>query len=413
MQKIVTTICLILFTTAINFAQQHPTCDGGRYLSEVFDDFTKTSNVKFGENTTIGGNFQELFMDIYEPAGDVAETRPVIVLAHGGSFVAGSRENMNFLCEDFARRGFVAATIDYRLLDAFVFDSLKITEVVIGAMSDMKAAVRFFREDADTDNIYKVDADLIFAGGISAGGIMASHIGYVDAEDDIQAPILDIITDLGGFPGNSSTNTQYSSEVQGVVNYSGALKEAKWVDDNDPPLFSVHDDGDNIVPYGNGFSAAFPFGNYLEGSASMKNFADAAGLTNELITIENSDGHVSFFAENAAEYQDDVIDASALFLHNIICGDISNTEILGANFKLNLYPNPTSAGVTVEMTNLPSAFNLSIVNVNGQIIYQEVGLSNTKISLGEDLFEPGIYLVKLAFLDAKNTPVWKKIVVQK
>lgn len=413
MQKLLTLIFLILFTTSVSFAQQHPTCNGERYLSEVFDDFTKTSNVKFGENTTIGGNFQELFMDIYEPMGDVADTRPVVVFAHGGSFVFGSREDMNFLCEDFARRGFVAATIDYRLLDAFVFDSLKITEVVIGAMSDMKAAVRFFREDADMDNIYRIDADLIFAGGISAGGIMASHLGYVDSEDDIQAPILDIINDLGGFSGNSSSNTQYSSEVQGVINYSGALKEAKWVDDNDPPLFSVHDDGDNVVPYGNGFSSAFPFGNYLEGSASMKNFADAAGLTNELITIENSDGHVSFFGANAAEFQDDVIEASALFLHNIICEDFSNTESLGANFKLNLYPNPTSAGVTIEMTDLPSVFNLSIVNVNGQIVYQQTNMLDAKFSLAEDLFESGMYLVKLEFLEAKNLPVWKKLVVQK
>ncbi|MFT4758549.1 MAG: para-nitrobenzyl esterase [Paraglaciecola sp.] len=413
MQKIFTTVFLIFFTSFISFAQQHPTCNGERYLNETFDNFTKTSNIKFGENTTIGGNFQELFMDIYEPTGDDAETRPVIVLAHGGSFVAGSRENMDFLCEEFARRGFVTATIDYRLLDAFVFDSLKITEVVIAAMSDMKAAVRFFREDAATDNAYKIDVDLIFAGGISAGGIMASHIGYVDAEDDIQAPILNIINDLGGFPGNSSTNTQYSSAVQGVLNYSGALKEAKWVDDNDPPLFSVHDDNDGVVPYGNGFSSAFPFGNYLEGSATIKNFADAAGLNNELITIENSDGHVSFFGNNAAEYQDQVIQSSSVFLHDIFCDAISNTDDFDANFKLNVFPNPTSAGVTVEIFNLPSAFDLSIVNLNGQMIYQQKNINNAKFSLGEELFEPGIYLVKMEFSEARNTPIWKKLVVQK
>ena len=413
MQKLLTTLLFISLTTVISFAQDHPTCDGARYLTEVFDDFTVTSNVKFGENTTLGGNFQELFMDIYEPTGDAAAARPVIVLAHGGSFIAGSRENMNFLCEDFARRGCVAATIDYRLLDNFVFDSLKVIEVVVSAMSDMKAAVRYFREDAATDNVYKIDADLIFAGGISAGGIMASHIGYVDSEDDIQTPILNIINDLGGFTGNSSTNTQYSSEVQAVINYSGALKEAKWIDENDPPLFSVHDDNDGVVPYGNGNSPAFPFGSYLEGSASMKNFADAADLTNELITIENSDGHVSFFAENAAEYQDDVIEASAVFLHNIICGDVSNTEDLGANFKLNLYPNPTSEGVTVDILNLPSAYDLSIVNVNGQIIYRQNNQLDTQMILEADLFEPGIYLVKIDFSNAKYAPAWRKLVVQK
>lgn len=413
MQKIFTSLFFTFFIFNMTFAQQHPTCDGERYLNQVFEEVTKTSNVKFGENTTIGGNFQELFMDIYEPTGDDAEARPLIVFAHGGSFVAGSREDMEFLCEDFARRGFVTATIDYRLIDAFFFDSLKVIEVVVGAMSDMKAGVRYFREDAATNNTFKVDPNLIFAGGISAGGIMASHIAYVDEEDDIQTPILNIINDLGGFSGNSSDNTQYSSEVHGTINYSGALKEAKWVDENDPPLFSVHDDGDGIVPYGNGFSQAFPFGNYLEGSASMKAFADAAGLNNELITVPNSDGHVSFFAENAEEYQEDVIQASAVFLHDIYCDMVSNVADNEVERPtLSLYPNPASDVVNLKISAKKSAYNLSVINLNGQIIHQQNNLFDNNLQLNSSVFGSGIYVVKVEFLETGAAPILKKLVVQ-
>lgn len=413
MQKTLTILLLTFFTLNISFAQQHPTCDGERYLTQVFDDFTKISNVKFGENTTIGGSFQELFMDIYEPTDDDAITRPLIVFAHGGSFVGGNRQDMDFLCEDFAKRGFVTATIDYRLLDAFVFDSIKIIEVVVNAMSDMKAGVRFFREDADTDNVYRIDTDLIFAGGISAGGIMASHIAYVDSEDDIQTPILDLIDNSGGFSGNSNDNTQYSSEVAGVLNYSGALKEAKWVDENDPPLFSVHDDGDNVVPYGNGLSVAFPFGNYLEGSATMHAFADAAGLNSELITIPNSSGHVSFFAGNAAEYQEDVIQASAVFLHDIYCdmiSDVANNELEMPS--LSLYPNPTSAAINLEISAIRGAYNLSISNLNGQTVYQQKNVFENNLQLDAGIFNSGIYVVKVEFLAAGISPILKKLVVQ-
>ena len=62
------------------------------------------------------------------------------------------------MCEYFARRGYVAASIDYRLYDGVLFptpDSLVMADEMLKAVSDMKAAVRFFREDADQSNIYK------------------------------------------------------------------------------------------------------------------------------------------------------------------------------------------------------------------------------------------------------------------
>jgi len=408
-QYFFTFLSLFLISNGI-FAQQHPTCDGERYINAVFDDFATTTNLKYGENTTIGGNFKELFLDVYEPENDDAETRPLIIFAHGGSFVSGERANMNFLCEDFARRGFVTATIDYRLLDAFVFDSLKIIEEVVMAMSDMKAAVRYFREDAATDNLFKIDTNLIFAGGISAGGLMANHIGFVDSEDDIQPEILNIINNLGGFQGNSSTNTQYSSAVNGILNYSGSLKEAKWVDENDPPIFSVHDDGDNVVPYGNGNSIAFPFGNYMEGSATIKQFADAAGVTNELITIENSNAHVSFFSSNAADYQDMVIQSSAEFLETIVCGMFSNSaEISVIPPSLNLFPNPASSEVTLKLANFEQPIQIAIFNVNGQLVFEKEAISNS-LNLNIKEFERGIYFVNIS--SEQQPIIWKKLVIE-
>lgn len=416
MQKICTTLFLTCFSIMMSHAQFHPTCDGERYLSQVFDGVIKTSEVKYGENSTvIGGNFQELFMDIYEPEGDDAEARPLIVFAHGGSFIGGNKSNMEFLCEDFAKRGFVTATIDYRLIDGFFFDSIRIVEVVVAAMSDMKASVRYFREDADTDNTYKIDPNLIFAGGISAGGLMASHLAYVDGEDDdIQAAIMDVITNNGGFEGNSSTNTQYSSNVMGVLNYSGSLKESKWVDANDPPLFSAHDDGDQIVTYGNGFSTAFPFGNYMEGSASMKAFADAAGVVNQLITIPNSDGHVSYFGENAGEYQDSVIQSSAVFLHDIFCDPVASADDIVLDLpRLAVFPNPTSAGVTLEISNTAANYNVSIISVTGQTVYEQRNILSKNVSVDAAILETGLYIVNVEFSDNRLPAIRQKLVVQR
>ena len=69
-------------------------------------------------------------MDIYQPSegGAAQGSRPLLVLAFGGAFHRGSKENDSFevdgrrntaiaeYCEVFARRGFVCASVDYRLV---------------------------------------------------------------------------------------------------------------------------------------------------------------------------------------------------------------------------------------------------------------------------------------------------------
>ena len=56
-------------------------------------------------------------MDVYTPVGDVCQNRPLLVFAHGGAFVGGSKNNSlaESICESFAKRGYVAASINYRL----------------------------------------------------------------------------------------------------------------------------------------------------------------------------------------------------------------------------------------------------------------------------------------------------------
>ena len=63
------------------------------------------------------GNSQDLAMDIYYPslAIDQLEKRPFVLLIHGGAFQIGSKELIRNQCEEFAQRGYVAATMQYRL----------------------------------------------------------------------------------------------------------------------------------------------------------------------------------------------------------------------------------------------------------------------------------------------------------
>lgn len=66
-------------------------------------------------------------------------------------------------CEYFVKRGFVVASIQYRLLAAFPTQSA-FTAAAFKAVSDMKGAYRFFKSDAANANSYKVDTTKIFVG---------------------------------------------------------------------------------------------------------------------------------------------------------------------------------------------------------------------------------------------------------
>ena len=342
-------ILLFIFTASYTSAQ-HSTCDDSRYAEDVFTDFTLTEAVKYGENTTINGNFQELFLDVYEPTGDTAEKRPTIVLAFGGSFIVGDRQQLSDLCAAYTRKGYVAVSIDYRLFDGSLlpFPSQEtMQEVVVKAISDMRAAVRFLKEDAATINQFRIDPDFILVGGVSAGAITAAHTALMQEGDAIPEDLRALIDENGGIEGNSSDNLEFTSEVIGLVSFSGALNNASLIDANDPPIFSVHDDGDSVVPYGAGFATiqGFPIAP-LEGSSELHRYADSLGVFNELVTIENSVGHVSYF-ENQ-ESTTDIINQSSVFMQEVICADvlISTDDIYLA--ETTIYPNPAIDRITIE-----------------------------------------------------------------
>lgn len=294
------------FLACSNAWAQQTGCNANRFFNKVFDNVTVTTNIQYGQNTTLGGNTMDLLMDIYEPTGDQLEKRPVIVFAHGGGFISGTKEEVAYICEDFAQRGFVTASISYRLLDVPLTDPSIMTNEVVMAIGDMKAAIRYFREDAATENTYMVDPDFIFAGGISAGAIISSNLGYLDSLDSIDGALLGIINGHGGLEGNSSTNTQYSSAVQGVLNYAGSIASNAFIDADDPPLYSFHNEFDDVVFCGVG-STGF-------GSCSMHAAADAVGIKNKFFFYSESAGHV-LWPYTYVSFE------SAQFLGEILCDE--------------------------------------------------------------------------------------------
>jgi para-nitrobenzyl esterase len=298
-------------------------CESDRYVKPIFTE-VEVSTVKYGSNMNTAGLQQDLMMDIYQPKGDVLEKRPVLVLAFGGSFIAGDRKQLSDLATEMSKLGYVSVCIDYRLLsfNQFPFDSIKALDIAIKASSDMKAAIRHLRKDAATENKYKIDPDFILVGGVSAGAITAIQTAYFDASDNTESHVQTAIALNGGIEGNSgdSDNLKYSSKVQGVINMSGAIYRLPFIDSGEPPIISIHGDADDVVPYGYGVVKVFGFSIIpLFGSSEIEKRSKEVGLKSYFETIIGG-GHEDIYTEMSfADEFESFREAAFQFNKEILC----------------------------------------------------------------------------------------------
>jgi para-nitrobenzyl esterase len=376
-------------------AQTTAGCDGSRYVYLTFNNVTKTT-VQFGENITLDTVKQQLKMDIYTPEGDNLAKRPVIILAFGGSFIRGMRSDLQPICEAYAKQGFVAASIDYRLypLKLGVPDSINATDAFVKPIGDMKAAIRFLRKDAATANIFKIDPNFIIAGGISAGAITAVHAAILDKNDVLPSLFAKVLTKNGGLEGNSgdADNLKYSSAVQGIINLSGASFKKEWFDKNSPPIASMHGEADNVVPFKQGLAnGVAPF----DGSFLLHERANAFGVPNVLVSVP----------EGLHTYQDDFSKKLVLFVHNIVCPNVRvSAKELKEDLDFKIYPNPSHDAMTVEIRN-PA--EIRVTNIGGQLVQHII--ANQTIVLEKEGIGAGIFFVQIV---QKNGVAVKKVVFE-
>jgi acetyl esterase/lipase len=238
---------------------------------------------------------QHLQLNLARPA-EVSGNSPAVVCIHGGGFRAGKRERWDDTCKKLAQRGYVAATVSYRLAPAYQFPA---------AIHDVKAAVRWLRAHADRCGI---DSDRIGVLGDSAGGHLAQFLGVTGG--------------VARFEGDGG-NAEQSSRVQCVVNYygpsdftksygksvdaaevlplwlGGDLEHARqqhilssplnWVTPLAAPTLLIHGTEDKYVAY--------------EQAVWMRDRLQAAGVKVDLLTLEGAghgfQGHDAQVAEAA------------------------------------------------------------------------------------------------------------------
>jgi Secretion system C-terminal sorting domain/Carboxylesterase family/alpha/beta hydrolase fold len=263
-------------------------------------EYDSTLNVTYGTAVNFNGGVETLKMDIYTPRCDDAthtSTRPLMVWIHGGAFLAGYKEDpsITYLCKEFAKRGYVTASISYRLGfvsdDAawtcnypnyscvFAADTAEWIRASYRAMQDGKGAVRYL---VNRHQLYRIDTDNIFVAGESAGAILALSVALMDtsaerppqtfALGDVPKPNANTMAcqhnmgqgfpnamvsrpDLGGIDGTiEPTTIPYT--IKGVGNNYGAmvsnLLKLSPANRPKPAIYSFHQPCDLVVPIDSG-----------------------------------------------------------------------------------------------------------------------------------------------------------------
>lgn len=237
-------------------------CSSERYLSNIFQS-SVSQDVVYGvspaltavyvaENVTVS---QSMTMDVFFPVGDQLPKRPAVILAYGGGYLFGTKEDEDVwaTCDSLAKKGYVTASINYRM-NLNAVDPASAVRAIYRAAQDFSSAIRYVKEYSDT---YGIDTNYLFVGGVSAGGFSAMHAVFLDDSErpteTFQSGLFGVNPDLGCI--NCAGNSYYhTTDVRGIINLWGALMDTSYIQQDEiVPMTLFHGSNDLIVPYDYGF----------------------------------------------------------------------------------------------------------------------------------------------------------------
>jgi acetyl esterase/lipase len=160
-------------------------------VSKMHFDFVKQKNdivyCSYGK--------RKMKMDVFFDV-NAKKKQTAVIIIHGGGWRSGNRQQHHSMAQKLASLGYVCFTPEYRLSTEALFPA---------AIYDLKAAIRWIRENADR---YNVNPNQIVALGFSAGGELAAFMGTTG-----NMPLFEGVV----------TNSDSLSQVNAVVDIDGTL----------------------------------------------------------------------------------------------------------------------------------------------------------------------------------------------
>lgn len=384
---------------------QYCTSDA-RYTEVAFFDateITNAANVQYGIALDYLGNPDTLLMDLYYPnlAIDPSPKRPFVLLFHGGGFVSGDKQSGDIrdLCIHMARRGFVCASANYRLGNAFPeYNQYKAR---YRAIQDGHAAMRFAVNNA---NAVRIDTNWLFVGGQSAGSLLALGMVYADPSELDSLSLLYNATAVSAELGNlytSGNNLTTTYTLQGVFNNWGGITASEVDPSEMLPTVAFHGALDTTVR----IDADNAFAHYtLLGSRALHNELIAKQICSEL-TVDTLGEH-GIYRNAASEFR---AGRASCFFKSVFCStcaSLSTTDSIPPTCSIptsvadklataiRVYPNPSEGAF--QIAGVDGYMDVRIYNSLGQLVYQDER-SQGRVQAA---FLPGIYVLHVKALES-------------
>ena len=271
------------------------------FWSSIPDDTVDIANVvKTGLFNSLKRKDLNLDMDIYLPKDDTLTQRPLMMFVHGGAFFIGDKATVPYQkwCNHFASLGYVCVSINYRM--GFRPNSKAIERTAYQATQDAHAAMRYLLSKKD---IYRINPDLLFVGGASAGSITAINLAYMRNKDRPQSTYSSLFMEDLGDLETSGNNIYNEFKIKAIANMWGSVYDLNILRNANVPIVSFHGDVDEILPYGKGypFKAIGEFQKVffeeMYGSSLIHQKAKGLGIRSELHTFHGQ-GHTLHLDEN-------------------------------------------------------------------------------------------------------------------
>jgi acetyl esterase/lipase len=251
-------------------------------------------------------------LDVYRP--QKAQTpAPVVMMIHGGGWVAGAKEQTVLGAVPYLQMGFAVVNVEYRLGKV---------SLAPAAVEDCLCALHWIGRNAKK---YNFDLSKIIVTGGSAGGHLAlttsmipfsagfeNECAYEDDEKwngpwtDARPKVAAVInwfgiTDVADMLQGANTRAYALSWMGSLLNREELAKRLSpltYVRPGLPPILTIHGDADTIVPYAH--------------AVRLHEALTKAGVRNQLLTIPGG-GHGDFTAEQELK----AFEAIHTFLANV------------------------------------------------------------------------------------------------
>jgi len=315
--KLIFTLSLVL---TLNYVSAQISTTDNRYTNSKYFSSTQIDslkNVTYGTAINYLGKDQELKMDIYFPNNDIDSLakRPFILLIHGGGFYGGQKEGFSYHSKELAKRGFVAATMSYRLgFDQEINGDM--AKAVYRAQQDANTALSYAAKQAEN---LRIDTSWIFIGGESAGAVTSLQASYASQSEWNQ--VLPQFESMLGPLESSEDNPTQTYTIKGIYNFMGAVLPIVFTEGDLIPTISFHGELDETVPIGKS-PAGF-------GSRPLHEMLSKAGVCNDF-TIVPEGNHGIYRSKEDVNFR---INRVACFFKSLIsdtCVDFLAEETIHA-----------------------------------------------------------------------------------